>query len=40
MALIPSDGGRFEVEVDGDLIWSKKETKEFPTFEQVAGRLN
>lgn len=28
--LVPSDGGRFEVELDGDLVYSKLETKEFP----------
>ena len=27
MALIPSDGGRFEVSVNGDLIYSKLQTK-------------
>ena len=26
MTLIPSDGGRFEVEVDGELIYSKLKT--------------
>lgn len=26
VTLIPSDGGRFEVEVDGELIYSKKQT--------------
>ena len=27
VALIPSDGGRFEVSVNGDLIYSKLQTK-------------
>ncbi len=27
VALIPSDGGRFEVSVNGDLIFSKLQTK-------------
>jgi selenoprotein W-related protein len=27
LTLIPSDGGRFEVEVDGDLIYSKLQTR-------------
>lgn len=28
--LVPSDGGRFEIEVDGDLIYSKLSTGSFP----------
>ena len=40
MVLIPSDGGRFEVEADGKLIWSKKETKEFPAYEDIVSSLN
>jgi selenoprotein W-related protein len=28
--LSPSDGGRFEIYVDGDLIYSKLETGRFP----------
>lgn len=28
--LVPSDGGKFEVTVGKDLVWSKKETGEFP----------
>jgi selT/selW/selH-like putative selenoprotein len=28
--LVPSDGGRFEVTVGKDLVWSKQETGEFP----------
>jgi selenoprotein W-related protein len=27
IALIPSDGGKFEIEVNGDLLYSKLETK-------------
>jgi selenoprotein W-related protein len=30
LALIPSTGGRFEVEVNGTLIYSKLATGEFP----------
>ncbi len=37
--LIPSDGGVFEVVVDGDLIYSKKETGEHAEYEQVAGPI-
>ena len=28
--LVPSDGGKFEVTVGKDLVWSKQETGEFP----------
>jgi len=27
MTLVPSDGGRFEVSVDGELVYSKLETQ-------------
>lgn len=37
--LIPSSGGVFEVEVDGDLVYSKKETGEHAEYEQVAGPI-
>lgn len=35
LRLIPSDGGRFEVSVDGKQIWSKKKTKSFPETEAI-----
>ena len=37
ITLIPSSGGVYEVTVDGDLIYSKKETGEHAEYEQVAG---
>jgi len=37
--LIPSGGGAFEVVVDGDLVYSKKETGEHAEYEQVAGPI-
>jgi selenoprotein W-related protein len=41
--LIPSDGGCFELQVDGALIWSKLETGKFPEekamIDAVAARL-
>jgi selenoprotein W-related protein len=41
--LVPSSGGCFEVSVDGDLIYSKLQTREFPDekaiVEQIAARL-
>ncbi len=30
VALVPGTGGIFEVRVDGDLIWSKKDQGRFP----------
>lgn len=44
LLLQPSRGGVFEVMVDGDLIYSKKETRRHPTLEElheaVGRRLN
>jgi len=37
--LIPSDGGRFEVVVDGDLVYSKLETGRHAEYEDVAAPL-
>ena len=35
MALIPSDKGKFEIFKDGELIYSKLETGEFPEPEDI-----
>ncbi|MFN2609817.1 MAG: Rdx family protein [Actinomycetota bacterium] len=37
--LVPSDGGRFEVTVDGRQIWSKKQSKSFPETHQILEEL-
>ena len=37
ITLIPSSGGVFAVTIDGDLVYSKKETGEHAEYEQVAG---
>jgi selenoprotein W-related protein len=37
--LIPSDGGRFEFVVDGDLIYSKLETGRHAEYEDIATPL-
>ena len=37
ITLIPSSGGVYEVTVDGDLIYSKKETGEHAEYDQVNG---
>ena len=38
--LIPSSGGVFEVKLDGELLFSKKETGRFPDQDEVDGMLN
>ena len=37
--MIPSDGGRFEVSVEGKLVFSKKGEGRFPTNEEVMGLI-
>lgn len=37
--LEPSDGGCFEVTVDGKLVYSKLSTGEFPNEESVVGEI-
>lgn len=37
ITLVPSDGGRFEVEVDGKLVYSKLETGRHPEPSEVLG---
>jgi len=43
LELIPSSGGRFELELDGELAYSKLDTGSFPDEPQIlamiAGRL-
>ena len=39
VGLVPSRGGVFEVVVDGDLVYSKKETGEHAEYEQVAAPI-
>lgn len=39
ITLIKSDGGRFEVVVDGDLVYSKLETGRHAEYEDVAAPL-
>ena len=37
LTLVPSAGGAFEISVDGDKIYSKLETKEFPDFDAIVA---
>ena len=39
MTLVPSDGGRFEVEADGVLVYSKLATGAHAEYEDVAAPL-
>ncbi len=39
LTLVPSDGGRFEVSLDGTLIYSKLETGRFPEYEEIRKLL-
>jgi selenoprotein W-related protein len=43
LKLIPAEGGRFEITVDGQLIYSKLKTGDFPEnkaiLEQIKARL-
>jgi selenoprotein W-related protein len=39
ISLIPSDGGRFEVEVDGKLIYSKLQTGRHAEPGEIAGLI-
>ena len=37
--LIPSGGGRFEVTLDGELIFSKVQEKRFPEYAEIESHL-
>jgi selenoprotein W-related protein len=37
--LIPSSGGRFEVTLDGDLVYSKLQEKRFPEYAEIEPHL-
>jgi selenoprotein W-related protein len=39
LKLIPSDGGRFEVTLDGELIYSKLETGDFPENKDILSKI-
>lgn len=39
MTLVPSDGGRFELSLDGTLIYSKLKTGKFPEHEDILRDL-
>jgi selenoprotein W-related protein len=39
LTLVPSDGGRFEISIDGDLIYSKKKTGKFPDEDKLVKQI-
>ncbi len=39
LCLIPSSGGVFEVEVDGNLIFSKRQLKRHATWEEIRDAI-
>ena len=39
ITLIPSSGGRFEVTVDGELVFSKLKEKRFPEYEEIQPHI-
>lgn len=39
LQLVPSDGGRFEISIDGHLIYSKLETGQFPDEEKILAEV-
>jgi len=38
-AIVPADGGRFEVTVDGELVFSKLEEGRFPETAEIKAHL-
>jgi selenoprotein W-related protein len=40
LSLVPSDGGRFEVSVNGQLVYSKLQTKRHAEPGEVMGLIN
>ena len=39
VALVPAAGGIFEIHVDDDLIWSRKDDGGFPTIKELKRRV-
>ncbi len=39
LVIVPSDGGRFEVTVDGNLVFSKLQEGRFPEDEEIMAHL-
>jgi selenoprotein W-related protein len=39
LVLVPSDGGRFEVSIDGNLVFSKLKTGRFPEYQEIRKHI-
>jgi selenoprotein W-related protein len=39
LTLVPSDGGRFEVRIDGKLVYSKLQTGKFPEYQEIRKHI-
>jgi selenoprotein W-related protein len=39
LALVPSDGGRFEISIDGKQVFSKLKTGRFPEYQEIKKHL-
>jgi len=39
LVLVPSDGGRFEVSIDGKLVYSKLKTGSFPKYSDIRNHI-
>jgi selenoprotein W-related protein len=39
LVLVPSTGGRFEVSIDGNLIYSKLQTGRFPEYQEIRKHI-
>jgi selT/selW/selH-like putative selenoprotein len=40
LRMVPSSGGAFEITVDGRRVWSKKQSKTFPSPGQIVDALS
>jgi len=40
LTLVPSDGGRFEVSIDGKLVYSKLKTGRFPEYDEIRSHIS
>ena len=39
VALVPGSGGRFEIRLDGDMLWSRQAEGRFPDITEIKQRL-
>ncbi len=39
-SLVPSDGGRFEIEVNDELFFSKIEESRYPSFDEIKKKID